>query len=235
MIPSPKKVSRRNALKLFGATGLGFWATAHAEEATVAMSPEEALTRLKLGNEAYVSNLAAHPGQTAAVRETVAKGQTPFAIVLGCADSRVPPEIVFDQGLGDLFTVRVAGNIADDAVLGSIQFAAAEFGVPLIMVLGHERCGAVKATLEYLEAENKTELPGAIASLVEPIAPAVERVLGSEGDVLQNAVHSNVELVVETLQADAILQSLIAENKLMIVGGSYDLDTGIVAMLPAMS
>lgn len=235
MTPLQEKVSRRAALKVLGATGLGFWSVAQAEEAKVAMSPGEALTRLKLGNEAYVANKAAHPGQTSAVRETVAKGQTPFAIVLGCSDSRVPPEIIFDQGLGDLFTVRVAGNIADDAVLGSIEFAVAEFGTPLIMVLGHERCGAVKATLEYAEAENKAELPGAIASLVEPITPAVERVLGSEGDVLQNAVLSNIELVVETLKADPILQPLIAENKLMVVGGSYDLDTGIVAMVAGVS
>lgn len=157
------------------------------------ISAEQALKRLIEGNQRYMSRKWNRPNQDEQRLLETAKGQHPFAIVLSCADSRVPPELVFDQGLGDLFVVRIAGNIINDAVLGSIEYAAEHLGVPLVMVLGHERCGAVAAAVEGGNA------PAHINSLVKAIQPAVERVKGKAGDLLDNAVRANVELVVEQM------------------------------------
>jgi carbonic anhydrase len=186
-----------------------------------------ALRALLEGNARYVEAKLTHPDQTAARRAELVGEQHPFAVIFGCSDSRVPAEIVFDQGLGDLFVVRVAGPVLDDAVLGSLEFAALELAVPLILVLGHERCGAVTAALDVLD--KGTTPPGHISHLVDAISPAVKRVRGRPGDVLDNAVRANIELVVEKLRTSRqVLAAQVSSGKLRIVGARYDLDSGRV-------
>jgi carbonic anhydrase len=158
--------------------------------------------------------------------QETAVAQYPFASILGCADSRVPAEIVFDQGLGDLFVVRLAGNVVSPTAIGSLEFATAVLGSQLIVVLGHERCGAVQAAI-------KGELiPGRIGTFVEDIKPALARVKNKSGDAVDNAVVANVQYQVELLQGtSSMLTPLIQEGKLKIVGGRYDLDTGEVTIV----
>lgn len=190
------------------------------------VDPDEALSRLMAGNQRFVAERLTHPNQTAECRTRVAKGQHPFAIILGCSDSRVPPEVIFDQGLGDLFTVRVAGNIAEPATIGSMEYAAEHLGAKLIMVLGHSKCGAVEAALQG------GEQPGHIGYLVAAIKPAVERAKNMPGDPLDNAVRANVQLVVEQLKSsDPILSHLVKDGKIKIVGARYDLESGKVEMI----
>ena len=187
---------------------------------------DQALQKLVAGNKRYVRIAFLHPDQTRKRRTQVATGQAPFAIVLSCSDSRVPPELVFDQGLGDLFIIRVAGNVVSNEVLGSIEYAAEHFGSPLVMVLGHERCGAVDATVQGGEA------PGHIGSLVDAIKPAVEKVKGKPGDLLDNAVRANIELVADQLaNSKPILSEFVHNGKLKVVGARYDLDTGVVEII----
>jgi carbonic anhydrase len=188
-------------------------------------TPDLALRELRAGNRRYVAARVVRPHQNAARRALVAKGQHPFAVVIGCADSRVPPEIVFDQGLGDLFVVRVAGNIADDAVLGSVEYAVEHLGARLIVVLGHERCGAVQAALQG------GETPGHVAALVEAIGPAVDAVRGQPGDVLDRAVKANVGRVVgEVKSSKPVLAPLVEAGKVRVVGGYYHLASGAVEL-----
>jgi carbonic anhydrase len=182
------------------------------------------------GNKRYVAGKVRHPNQTARRRTEVAKGQHPFAVILGCADSRVPPELIFDQGLGDLFVVRVAGNIADEADLGSIEYAVEHVGSRLIMVLGHEKCGAVAAALEVVE--KGITLPGHLPAVVKPILPAVEAVKGKAGDRLDEAVRANVRLVVNRLKAsEPVIGEMARAGKIKIVGGRYDLTSGAVELI----
>lgn len=193
----------------------------------IQVTPDEALARLLEGNRRYVANRAFHPNESPEQRAKLAGGQAPFAIILGCADSRVPPEIVFDHGLGDLFVVRVAGNIVEDAGVGSMEYAVEHLGTPLIVVLGHERCGAVKATIETLETGG--EAPGHLAELVRKIRPAVEASSRQPGDRVANAVKENVLRQVRELQGlEPFLKEKVADGKLKIVGAQYDLDTGVV-------
>jgi len=201
---------------------------------TVALSGESAVfsnerfvQRLLDGNRRYVDGKPSHPNQTLERRKHVAKGQHPFAVVLSCSDSRVPPEIIFDQGIGDLFVVRVAGNIVDDAGLGSIEYAVEHLHASLIVVLGHERCGAVEAAVKGGEA------PGRIKSLVEAIRPAVEKSKGEPGDLAENAMRANVRLVVDHLKASKpILEHFVHKGTLTVVGARYDLDDGQVTVIP---
>jgi carbonic anhydrase len=163
----------------------------------------------------------------------LAEGQRPEAVIIGCSDSRVPPEILFDQGVGDLFVVRVAGNVVSGAgavVKGSIEYAVAELQVPLIMVLGHSNCGAVKAAVTHIDEHDP--LPGAINDLVGLIKPAVERVQTRPGDKLDNAIRANVALGVERLKSMApILATAESEGRLKIVGATYELRTGRVSLV----
>lgn len=186
-----------------------------------------ALQRLQEGNRRYAEGKNAAPRRGKDQRTLVAKAQLPFAIIVGCADSRVPPEILFDQGLGDLFVIRVAGNVVDDPSLGSIEYAVEHLGSRLIVVLGHERCGAVDAAC-------KGGNPGAhIGSLVQAIKPAVEVARRHKGDnLLADAVQANVERVVDQLKGSwPILGPEVREEKLTIVGGIYDLETGLVEFI----
>jgi carbonic anhydrase len=188
---------------------------------------ESALAELKAGNDHHVRHQYQHPHENAARQRELSSGQHPHAEILSCADSRVPPEIIFDQGLGDLFVVRVAGNVATDAEVGSLEYGAEHLHIPLLVVLGHERCGAVTAAVEGGPPE------GHIAVLVNLIKPAVEKSRGLTGDPVANAVRTNVELVVKQLRSsDPILAELVAHGKLRIVGAVYSLDTGKVNWLP---
>jgi carbonic anhydrase len=195
------------------------------------LSSGQALQRLLDGNKRYVTTNFAHPDQTAERRIEIANAQYPFACILGCSDSRVPAEIVFDQGLGDLCMVRVAGNVASSGeVLGSIEFAVAELQVPLVLVLGHKRCGAVTAAVEAVV--RGVTPPGHIDSLVKAIRPAVAQVQGSLGDLLDNAVRANIELVVAQLaRSEPILAPAVRAGRVRIAGARYDLDTGQVDII----
>ena len=197
----------------------------HPEQPTVA--PAEAISKLKEGNGRYTGGNLQHPGQTAERRAELAKSQYPFATILSCSDSRVPPEIVFDQGLGDLFVVRVAGNVIDDHGLGSIEYSVDHLGVRLIVVLGHQSCGAVQAARETIAAKSKA--PGHIQSLVTAIQPAVEAT--AKGD-LEATIKANVKDVVQALRSSTpILKAKVDSGDLRVVGAYYSLDTGAVTFL----
>jgi carbonic anhydrase len=228
--------SRRNVLKFgAGAVGAGVL-SAGLQAKTVAparadamnsenLTPDQALQRLVNGNQRFVANKRENPNQTTTRLKEVAQGQKPFASILGCADSRVPAEIVFDQGLGDLFVCRVAGNIATPEEIGSLEFGSAVLGTKVILVLGHERCGAVDATLQG------AQVPGQIASLLGAIQPAIAQAHRQPGDRLENTCKANVLLQIDRLKTSPVLSQLIRENKLKIVGGYYDLDSGVVTLL----
>ena len=194
--------------------------------------PDQALDLLRQGNARFVAAREQHTAHTIERRLHVASGQHPFAVVLACADSRVPPELVFDQGLGDLFVVRTAGQVLAPPVLGSIQYGVEHLHVPLILVLGHEKCGAVSATLEAVQT-GAAATGTAIDSLVEAIRPAVERArAGSdEAHLLAEAVRCNVTGEVETLTTDPLLAEAVAAGHLRIAGATYDLDEGVVTFL----
>lgn len=182
-----------------------------------------ALARLKAGNARFASGKLSHPHQSPARRRKLAEGQRPFAIILGCADSRTAPEVVFDQGLGDLFVVRTAGNVVDDVALGSIEYAAEHLGASLIVVLGHENCGAVKATLDG------GKLPGHLPAIAKAIRPAVKASANRKGDALDNAVLENARLEAERVaRSKLILRKLVEQGKVSVVAARYDLDTGRV-------
>jgi carbonic anhydrase len=198
---------------------------AHPDQPSVA--PAEAISKLKEGNVRYTSGNLQHPGQTTERRTELAKTQHPFAAIVSCSDSRVPPEIVFDQGLGDLFVVRVAGNVINDEGLGSIEYTVDHLGTRLILVLGHQSCGAVKAARETIAAKSKA--PGHIDSLVTAIKPAVE---ATAKDDLDATVKANVKNVVQALRSSTpILKAEVDSGKIKVIGGYYSLDTGAVTLL----
>jgi len=189
-------------------------------------SADAVLADLRAGNARHVAKEYQRPNQTEARQHALASGQNPHCAILTCADSRVPPEIVFDKGLGDLFDVRVAGNVAGDDELASIEYAAEHFALPLIVVMGHTKCGAVEA------AVHGGELHGKLPHLIGEIRPAVDRTKGQPGDAVDNAVRANVEDVVMQLRsARPVLADLVAKGKLKIVGAVYSLDTGKVDWL----
>ncbi|MBW4553196.1 MAG: carbonic anhydrase [Aphanocapsa sp. GSE-SYN-MK-11-07L] len=231
-------VGRRDLLRLVGVGGIGLAATAASSllwtpEQAVSQQPspvptkpepvssDEALKLILEGNQRFVEDRRQTPNQSRLRLQETAVAQYPFASILGCADSRVPAEIVFDQGLGDLFVVRVAGNVASQTAIGSLEFASAVLGSQLIMVLGHKKCGAVSAAIKG------DPLPGRIGIFVEEIKPAVEKVKFKTGDIQENAVIANVQYQATALaERSTILSGLIKEGKLRIVGGTYDLQTG---------
>jgi len=193
------------------------------------VSPDDALKRLMQGNARFVSGHLTHAGpeQIAEVRGSVSKGQSPFAVIVGCSDSRVGPEIVFDQGLGDLFVVRTAGEVVDSVALGSIEYAVEHLGSTLVMVLGHERCGAVAAAVAGAKE------PGHIAAVLEAIEPAVKQTKGKPGDPVENAVRAQALDVAKQLEeAKPILAERVQSGKLKIVAARYDLSTGKIELLP---
>ncbi|NJL82598.1 MAG: carbonic anhydrase [Chloroflexaceae bacterium] len=200
-------------------------AAAPPSGAKTTLVPDQALTELMAGNRRFVENKRQKPHQDFVRIREVAQGQAPFAAILSCADSRVIPEVLFDRGIGDLFVVRVAGNIAITEDIASEEYATSVLGASLLMVLGHERCGAVQAALA------RKPLPGVIESLVFAIQPAVEASEGKPGDRLTNAVQENVRLQVRRLLTSSTIAQQVAAGKLKVVGAYYDLDTGTVSLV----
>ncbi|MBC6434385.1 carbonic anhydrase [Nostoc sp. HG1] len=232
-------VGRRDFLKFASIVGIAatafgdsFWNTEQTAIADIhpdnpnSVSPNEAIRRLVDGNQRFIYQKRKYPDQSLERLRSIAKAQYPFAAILGCADSRVPAEIVFDQGLGDLFVVRVAGNVVSDTVIGSLEYSTTVLGSQLIVILGHKRCGAVA------EAIKNEPLPGRIGLIIEGIKPSIERVKLRTGDNMQNAVIANIQYQAEKLQeSSTILAKLLREEKLKIVGACYDIDTGKVNII----
>ena len=197
----------------------------------------EALQRLREGNARFAADVPRMEARIGAARRAeLAIAQRPFAIVLGCSDSRVPVEIVFDQGPGDLFVIRVAGNIVAPSLIGSVEFAAAQFGTSLVVVLGHSQCGAIMATLDQLRRPTARQSPN-LKSIVNRIRPAVEGLLGGgddgeHADIVARAVRANILASVQQLRhGSAIIEALIASQGLLVVGAEYSLETGVVEFL----
>lgn len=194
------------------------------------LKPDEALQRLIEGNQRFVKGASIHPNQDPARRAAVAPKQYPFATILTCSDSRVGPEVVFDQGIGDLFVVRVAGNLVDQVVAASVEYAVEELGSSLVVVLGHSKCGAVAATVE--DVVNHAHLPGHLPALTQAITPAVKQAQGQPGDLLANAIRINVQLGVDQLSSpDSLFAPGIQSGEVMVVGAIYDLESGVASFL----
>lgn len=233
-------VSRRSVIAgagAFGAATLASGCTAAAQDVKAGyapppppkdLTPAQALELLEIGNADFLA------GRTSSVvtgperRMELANGQNPFATIVGCSDSRVPPELLFSRGLGELFLIRNAGNTVDTQALGSIEYGVAVLKTPLVVVMGHEGCGAVKAASEVV-TDNAT-FPGAIGDMVEPIIPAVLRARNEPGDLVENSIRQNVRRVVDGLRnrSDPIMLDPQEEGKLWVVGAYYDLDRGVV-------
>jgi carbonic anhydrase len=194
------------------------------------MTPDAALARLMEGNKRYQNGVAKRH-DFIAQREALVTGQNPYAAILGCSDSRIAPEYAFDSGRGDLFVVRIAGNFANPDAIASFEYGVDVLKTPLLLVLGHENCGAVKSTITSIQ--DKTTLPGHLPSLVAALAPAVKAVAGQPGDQLENATRENVLLTVETLRsATPLLSAAVNDKRLKIVGGIYRLKNGAVELIP---
>jgi len=204
------------------------------------ISAREAIERLQAGNRRFVANECLGDAAISHARRAEATlGQSPFAIILGCSDARVPAELVFDQGIGDLFVIRVAGNIVAPSLIGSVEFAASQFGTRLVVVLGHSRCGAIKATLDELLEPGKTGSLN-LRSIVNRIRPSVQGLLRTDlrhdhNSLIKQAVRSNVQASVNQLKHGSdILEGLVEDDGLIIVGAEYDLDTGLVDFFEGM-
>ena len=193
----------------------------------------EALERLRAGNSRFVSDSEQNVSTARKHRSELVVRQEPFAIVLGCSDSRVPAELVFDQGLGDLFVIRVAGNIVAPSQVGSVEFAAERFGTRLVVVMGHSTCGAVQATLEELERPSERRSPN-LRSIVDRIWPSAQGLLATDlrhdpDALLQNAIRANIRASADHLRhGSQTLEQMIQEDGLLVVGAEYSLKTGIV-------
>lgn len=217
-------------MKYFSALAILFAITAtltgSVQQAEPEVTPDSVINELKNGNAHHVRHQYQHPHDTLKRQRELVSGQHPHAEILSCADSRVPPEIIFDQGLGDLFVIRVAGNVATDTELGSLEYGAEHLHIGLLVVLGHESCGAVTAAVEGGNTE------GHITALINLIKPAVDKTRGMPGDPVANAVRTNVQMVVQQLRSSTpVLSELVAHGKLKIIGGVYSLETGEVTWL----
>jgi carbonic anhydrase len=234
LVPGGPHLARRKFLTLLGAAlSAPAWLRAAEKGAPPkpqnVISPDAALNRLMLGNQRYVrGTMQRH--DFSAERAALARGQNPFAGILSCADSRIGPEYAFDAGRGDIFVCRVAGNFANPDTIASFEYAVAVLSTPLILVLGHQACGAVDSTIK--QVKNGASFPGHIPSLTEALTPAVQAAENQPGDLLANAIKQNVVLTVQKLQtAEPILSEAINQKKLSVVGGVYDLKTGKVELV----
>jgi carbonic anhydrase len=232
-----RTIARRHVLKLGAAAAATLALAPHALAATAkappkpenVVSPDDALARLMKGNTRYVDGVSKRH-DFRHEREALSGGQNPFAAVLSCADSRIAPEYCFDTARGDLFVCRVAGNFASDDIVASLEYAVEVLSTPLILVLGHEACGAVAATIKSVT--DGTTLPGHLPALVAALTPAVKAAQGASGDLLANATARNVLINVDKLRAAApILKSFADNKKIRVVGGVYALRTGQVKLL----
>jgi carbonic anhydrase len=205
---------------------LALGATGWAQGTAPTLSADEALSRLLAGNARFMAHKERHPDESMARRRDLVSGQHPFAVILGCADSRVPPELLFDEGLGDLFVIRVAGNVVDDMVLASIEYAVEHLGTKLIVVLGHEKCGAVSAALA---SENA---PGHLPALLSAIRPSVLATASAPGDRVHNCVVENVRRVaIKIRESGPVLTEAIERGGVKVIAADYELDTGKVRLL----
>ncbi len=238
---NPSKLSRREFVTV-AASGLSLitpgFLRAFAPKYASAPSParmgaDEALHELLAGNSRFSKGKPTSPRRSPEEFRELAEHQYPNAVIVSCSDSRVAPEILFDVGIGDIFVVRIAGNVVNGAgvtVKGSIEYAVAELNVPLIMVLGHSGCGAVKAAMKHID--EKDSIPGSINGLVELIKPAVAQSKQTPGNALENAIRKNVEIGVGRLkEVEPILAPAVKDGKIKVVGGVYDLATGVVTLL----
>lgn len=209
-------------------TALGAALTVWASEPEAApLTPQAARARLQEGNLRFARGSASHPDQSAERRNETAGSQHPYAVVITCADSRVSPEIIFDAGIGDLFVIRNAGNLLDDHVLGSVEYAVEHLHVPLVVVMGHTKCGAVAAALAGGEA------PGHLRSIVESLAPAVDMARRKPGDAADNAVRIGAKLSAAALgSTEPLVAPAVREGKVEVVAARYDVATGTVEFLP---
>jgi carbonic anhydrase len=211
----------------------GYWlllivanAALWGQEAATVVSADQALARLTEGNSRYSRHKEQHPDESLARRKDLENGQHPFAVILSCSDSRVPPELVFDQGLGDLFVIRVAGNIASDDVLGSIEYAVEHLHTKLILVLGHEKCGAVSAAVEGSDAS------GHLKFVLSAIQPSVEETMHVPGDKIHNCVIANARRATRQIrESEPVLKELISKEGVKVLAASYALDSGKVTLL----
>ena len=228
-------IDRRHFLKL-GATGSMMFVAASAgwmqpaQAATLSMTheplePDAALQQLMAGNLRFSQHQPQYPDQSAARLQAVAQVQQPFATILSCADSRVPVELIFVQGIGSIFDVRIAGNISTSEAIGSLEYAVVLLNTPLLLVLGHERCGAVTAAVK------KEALPGEIGNLVNAILPAIAPLKGQSEEAIDRAVIANVRYQMAQLQRSDLLTERLQAGTLKIVGGRYDLDAGSVTLV----
>ncbi len=230
------ELTRRDLLRLgvltAGAVVLGGPAAQAASPGPAGPPAGEVLKRLLEGNQRFMKGEAASPRRGPDDFRPLAEGQRPIAVIVGCSDSRVPPELLFDQGVGDLFVIRVAGNVVKGAgapVKGSIEYGVAELGASLVMVLGHSECGAVKAAIKHLE--DKDALPGAIEPLVNSIRPAVVKARSMPGNLLDNALRANVAIGVDLLRdLQPIVAPAVKRGQVKVVGAIYDLRTGSVTL-----
>jgi carbonic anhydrase len=232
-----RPIGRRGILKLAAAAAAGLALQRHALAAGAAappkpenvLPPDAALDRLMQGNARYVDGISRRH-DFKHEREALSRGQNPFAAVLSCADSRIAPEYCFDTARGDVFVCRVAGNFANDDIVASLEYAVQVLSTPLILVLGHEACGAVDAAIK--STKDGTTLPGHLPALVTALGPAVAAAQGMTGDLLDNAIERNVKLNVERLKRAApILKSFVDGRKLRVVGGVYELKSGRVRLV----
>ncbi|MFM9035170.1 MAG: carbonic anhydrase [Mycobacterium sp.] len=245
-------LSRRSLLGFAGAAtatalaGCGTTATRTAPTVTVTVpadvavttersrpditDPATALAKLLRGNGRFVTAAMVHPDQTPEARVRLSAAQKPFAVVLSCSDSRLPPEVIFDQGLGDLFVVRVAGNVVDPAGLGSVEYAVGHLETPLVIVLGHTNCGAVSATLDALKPAGARP-HGAVAAVVDAITPAVGVAGQRPGDLLDNAIRANAEQSRDQIKASSELAQQVSRGTLLVVAGLYNLADGTVSVI----
>ena len=185
-----------------------------------------ALQALLDGNKRFAAMHQTHPNQGKNRRDEVAGGQKPFAVIVGCSDSRIPPEILFDQGIGDLFIIRLAGNIVDDTALGSVEYAVDHLGTRLVVVLGHAKCGAVTAAAKGGEAH------GHIGAIIRLIAPALDNVKDKTGDLVDNAIKENARLVAAAIaSSNPILEKMVENGKIAVIPAYYSIDTGLVEVL----
>jgi len=227
----------RRSFLAFAAAGAAAIATstlgtrAFAASAKTSVTADEALARLKSGNEKFVSAPQLCAADLAKQRGTIAQAQTPWASIVGCADSRMPPELVFGgTGLGELFVARNAGNMADTATMGTIEYGAAELGIPLIVVLGHQRCGAVAAACSVVEKHAK--FPGSIGPMVAAIVPAARAVYRKSGDFVDNAVRESAKRTAAKVAGDSkIISGLVKAKKVKVLAAYYNLDSGKVEYL----
>ncbi len=235
-VPLPSYLSRRRFIRNAGVAGLG--ATAGVAVGPVAVSEatesrpttgQHALGLLLAGNRRWVTGRVRHPHQSIRRRMSLTQSQSPFAVVFSCIDSRVPPELVFDRGLGDMFVIRTGAQTVDDVTLGSVEFGPEENGTPLILVLGHQRCGAVIAAINAIQ--NHGHAPGHIQAVVDALKPAYNVAIHQSGDLVDNMVRAQTKLTVALLKSDPVLAERVHAGELMIVGGRYSLDTGGVEII----